>query len=268
MSTTLADHFAPSRPNGLGWPIGSLVVVDTHRLLYRPISKNACTSLKRLMLSLSDTQHKELLLADRIHTVLDEYDTGLLLHDRDRDEAERIISGGEYFSFAVVRDPFTRLLSAYREKFVVNRTVPANQQITRSVVAAVQGTEQPDLDRGVSFADFTRHVVSVDPMTLNPHWRPQVLFLEGVDYDRLFRFEALGDLADELGHRVGHQVTLEVKNRSRSWRSRRVRGAASLDAGELRKARSVAARSFMDDDLMTLISEHFARDYAVWEAAG
>src|SRR5438128_1729082 len=166
MNVDLRHAFPENRPNGLGWPLAQILVVERYGLLYRPIAKNACSSLKRMMVTLSDIEGKELMLsAPNIHDSIDQHRTGAKLLDLEHDRAVALLTNPDVFKFAVVRDPFERLVSAYVEKFVINRTTPGNRQHTGPVVGAVQGGP-PDFDRGITFADFVRTVTAQDPATL------------------------------------------------------------------------------------------------------
>ncbi len=50
----IASLYPPSTDNGLGWPHAQTLVSTSHRLMFRPIAKNSCTSLKRLFVRISD----------------------------------------------------------------------------------------------------------------------------------------------------------------------------------------------------------------------
>jgi hypothetical protein len=79
------------------------------------------------------------------------------------------------YKFAVVRNPYTRLLSYY---------LSAKRENFRRLL----GTG-PDMD----FATFVTIVVQQQPDNMNPHWRVQYynLFCDLVEYDHLLRFEKL-----------------------------------------------------------------------------
>src|SRR5262245_21002183 len=105
MSTDLHQYLPANRPNGLAWPLAQILVVERSGLLYRPIAKNACSSLKRMMVSLSDVEHKDkMLAAPNIHDAIDHYRSGIKLLDLDHDHAVAVLASDHLFMFAVVRD--------------------------------------------------------------------------------------------------------------------------------------------------------------------
>ncbi len=264
MKRRLNDYYFRTRPNGLLWPHATLITLQNHKLLYCPIAKNSCTSLKRLMVSLSDVEHKKLLLAADVHRGVDRHRTGLKLQDHDLDFARQIMDSEEYFKFAVVRDPFTRLVSAYIEKFVVARFAEPNQRHTAPVIAAVQGSDRPDYRRGITFAEFIRYLTDQAPKNLDPHWKPQVLYLEGIRYSRIYPMDRLDTLCRDLAARVGRSVVLEKRNVIEKPRSKLLPDAAHQYANELKKPRRIDKRSFLDSELMFRIATYFAEDYHLY----
>ena len=115
------------------------------------------------MVELSDVPHKQEILAGDVHRATGVFRTGALLIDLDTDRATQIIQDPDFFRFSVVRDPFDRLLSAFREKFVVNRLQPPNHWHTCEVLANVQCRDEPDYNAGISFPEFVAFVTSQPP---------------------------------------------------------------------------------------------------------
>ncbi len=261
----LSRYYPPTRKNGLGWPHAAVLALHNHKLLYCPIGKNACTSLKRLMVSLSDIAHRPLFLIRDVHRGLDDHRTGLKLLDLEIDAARRIMESPDYYKFAVARDPVSRLASAYLEMFVVHRMRRPNRYHTGPVVAAVHRTGRPDFRRGITFAQFVRYVTAQDPRGLDPHWKPQSLYLEGIRYDRIYRMDELETLCRDLESRVGHPVRLEKTNVIEAPRVSLVPGAAHRYPGELVAPRSIDKQSLLDDDLAAAITRYYAEDFKLYE---
>lgn len=180
--------------NGLPWPLWQMLVLRNRKLVYNPIAKSGSSSLRAAIVALSDIPDELTALPADTHT------TGLQLGDLPRDEALNILRDRAYVKFAVIRDPFDRLVSAYLEKFVVNRAHPGNQFHTRNVIAAVAGRRSPtaqDFQRSISFAEFVDYVVAQPPESLDPHWCPQYLYLRSAIH-RVFRLEDLHEVAPLL----------------------------------------------------------------------
>lgn len=83
------------------------------------------------------------------------------------------------FTFSFVRNPFTRLISAYLNKIYL----PQNSGRPR---------EQAGFDKNTrpGFDEFILAICAQEPMSMNPHWRPQALNLS-VD---LIRYDFIGRL--------------------------------------------------------------------------
>ena len=261
----LSEVYPPTRPNGLDWPHKSILVLHNHRILFCPIGKNACTSLKRLMVALSDIHHRPLLLSTGVHRGIDDHCTGLKLQDLDIGAARHIMESSDYFKFAVVRDPFARLASAYMEMFVINRFSKPNQFHTGPVVSGVQGSAKPDFRHGITFRQFIGHITAQDPRSLDPHWKPQCLYLEGVDYDRIYGMDELADLRADLEMRVGHPVRLGRANVTEAPDPRDVPNAADRYPDDLVGPRSTNKRSLLDDGIRDAIAHYYADDVRLYE---
>ena len=255
-----------ARKTALGWPLGQVFISRKAKVIYCPIGKNACTFLKRQMLAISDVENPGYLLRD-IHLLTDYVRTGLQLSDYTPEEVAGFIASPSFLKVAVLRDPADRLLSAYVEKFVTNRLAAGNIHHTRPVVAAVQAAEgiaSPDFDRGISFRQFIGQITSVPPETLDPHWRPQALYLEGIVYDRLYGFGEINLLVDELERRSGIALPRQPQNVTGSGRSNVIQpGASELLPGQLQALPRLAGTSYLDPDLRERIAGYFAADYAL-----
>ena len=93
------------------------------------------------------------------------------------------------FKFAVVRNPFSRLLSFYMN---VRR---------QSYSKAIGGSTDMD------FATFVNHVTSQTTEEMNPHWRVQYynIFCDVIQYDHFVRFENLEEELRNIMARYSRQ---------------------------------------------------------------
>jgi hypothetical protein len=259
-----------SRKTPLRWPLRQVFVSRKSKVIYCPIGKNACTFLKQHMLRISGIPHSAYIMTS-ISPLTDHVRTGLQLSDYPEPEVEALISDPGYFKFAVLRDPADRLLSAYFEKFVVNRTAEGNKHHTGKVVRAVQeqlGLGAPDFDRGISFRDFVAHVTAEAPETLDPHWRPQYLHLAGISWDRLFRFDQLGQVVDELEARSGLTLPRQPANSTGSGQGELHLGAADLLPAELLAFPKLSKASFFDEPLEAAVAAYYRRDRNLLDESG
>ncbi|KAL4623646.1 carbohydrate sulfotransferase 11-like [Arapaima gigas] len=153
--------------------LGHLIVDDEHRLLYCYVPKVACTNWKRVLMVLTGkSQHSDPLKipANEAHVpgnlrTLSEYPTSEINH--------RLRT---YLKFVFVREPFERLVSAYRNKFTRSYNSAFHKRYGTKIIRRHRANPQPEaLQRGsdVSFEEFVYYLV--DPRTqseepFNEHW--------------------------------------------------------------------------------------------------
>ena len=75
-----------------------------------------------------------------------------------------------FFLFTFVRNPYTRIASAYIHKIRGNRR-------PKKSVLRFYGYSAAQLERPVSFAEFVAYLEAETPARLDPHWAPQVALL-------------------------------------------------------------------------------------------
>ncbi|XP_058486625.1 carbohydrate sulfotransferase 11-like [Solea solea] len=151
-----------------------IIVDDQHGLLYCYVPKVACTNWKRVLMvltSVAGSQRDPLAIpANEAHIpgnlrTLSEYSTSQI--------NQRLRS---YLKFVFVREPFERLVSAYRNKFTRSYNTAFHKRYGTKIVQRHRADPQPEaLERGndVSFEEFVYYLV--DPTTqreepFNEHW--------------------------------------------------------------------------------------------------
>ncbi|XP_018615764.2 carbohydrate sulfotransferase 11-like isoform X1 [Scleropages formosus] len=150
-----------------------LIVDDKHKMLYCYVPKVACTNWKRVLMVLTGKGHHSDPLkipANEAHVpgnlrTLSEYPTS---------EINRRLRS--YLKFIFVREPFERLVSAYRNKFTRRYNNAFHKRYGTKIIRRHRADPQPEaLERGddVSFEEFVYYLV--DPHTqreepFNEHW--------------------------------------------------------------------------------------------------
>ncbi|XP_023660906.1 carbohydrate sulfotransferase 11-like [Paramormyrops kingsleyae] len=150
-----------------------LIVDDQHKLLYCYVPKVACTNWKRVLMVLTGEGRytdplkipaNEAHIPSNLRT-LSEYP----IHEINK----RLRS---YLKFIFVREPFERLVSAYRNKFTRSYNKAFHKRYGTRIIRRHRPNPQPEaLERGddVSFEEFVYYLV--DPRTqreepFNEHW--------------------------------------------------------------------------------------------------
>ncbi len=250
-----------------GWPLGQTFISRKASVIYCPIGKNACTFFKRQMVRLEKVRHEQYVLKD-VHSLTDKVNTGIQLSDYPPEKVTRFLASPKFMRFAVIRDPAERLLSAYIEKFVINRLAPGNMfhatQLVRPQQQA-QGHDIPDFDLGITFRAFIAQITAMPPADLDPHWRPQHLYLAGIDSVRLYSFGDLERLIGDLEERCGDVLPRQPQNVTGSGQGELRTGAADLLPAQIMALPRLAVASFMDSETRALIDAYFHEDYALFE---
>jgi hypothetical protein len=253
--------------NKLRWPYGSLMVAEKQKVLYVPIAKSACTTLKNMMIRLAEIKQVEDATRLDVHFVTDKFNTGVQLKDKPMERAREILASDDYFKFSVIREPMERVISAYLEKFVYNRSNVRNHFHIRPVIKSVRETDDIDIDAGISFDEFAAYILDQDPYELDPHWRPQHLYLRGIpNFTRIFRLDNIQSLEEYLQKELGISVELGHRNKTRKSDQHLV-GVHSLVARDVEKAGPIDPDSFLDSPLMDQLKEYYREDANLYAAA-
>ncbi len=94
------------------------------------------------------------------------------------------------FRFTFVRNPYSRLLSAYLSK--IDKSLRAKAEIL-AVIQGKDASEVTDLSPTVSFEEFVDVVCGQNTLEMNAHWKPQVdqVLFGSINYDFIGCFENL-----------------------------------------------------------------------------
>ncbi|XP_028824358.1 carbohydrate sulfotransferase 11-like [Denticeps clupeoides] len=173
-----------------------LIVDDEHGLLYCYVPKVACTNWKRVMMVLTGGgRYQEPLAIPANEAHVPSHLRSLA--DFSASEIHRRLRS--YLKFVFVRDPFERLVSAYRNKFTRSYNSAFHRRYGTEIVRQHRRHPAPEaLRRGhdVSFAEFLYYLV--DPRTrrqgpFNEHWERvhQLCHPCLVHYDVVGKYETL-----------------------------------------------------------------------------
>ena len=175
-----------------------LVVDDEHGLLYCYVPKVACTNWKRVLMVLTGKgrYHEPLAIpANEAHVpgnlrTLSEYSAA---------EINRRLRS--YLKFIFVREPFERLVSAYRNKFTRSYNTAFHKRYGTKIIRRHRlDPKRGSLERGddVSFEEFVYYLV--DPRTqqkepFNEHWERVHSLCHPclIHYDIVGKYETLAE---------------------------------------------------------------------------
>jgi dermatan 4-sulfotransferase 1 len=121
-----------------------------------------------------------------------------------------------FLKFCFVRNPFTRVLSAYLDK-IRRKTLQKKKWLS------LFGDREPSAP--VTFSEFLTAIARQPVDLMDSHWRPQYFqtFQEGIPYDFVGRFETFSEDFDTLTQLFGHDRPLHMRHEANHQT-----GAASL----------------------------------------
>ncbi|KAM6987125.1 carbohydrate sulfotransferase 11 isoform 2-T2 [Aplochiton taeniatus] len=226
VAETCRAHSASSRKRRVLTPgdLKHLVVDEEHELIYCYVPKVACTNWKRVMMVLTgrgkysdpmDIPSNEAHIPSNLKT-LNQYSITEINH--------RLKS---YLKFLFVREPFERLVSAYRNKFTLKYNSSFHKRFgTRIVRRYRKNATQEALANGadVKFREFAEYLV--DPATLrdgplNEHWQTvyQLCHPCHIHYDMVGKYETLEEDANYVLRLAGAGDALRFPTYAKSTRT-------------------------------------------------
>lgn len=257
---------------------------ERHGLVYCPIPKCACTTLKFWFASNAEGARPDTPPGAIHRYVQQRYGMKRLA----RDEAEALLDRS--VSFVVLRDPAERLVASFAGKLVYpHRDLPhgAGKTVIEACVRSERGsleldTEHPayngvervmlrasssiDYAAGVSLRRVVSMIESLPDELIEPHFRPQQWFVAGYRFDVWGTLDTLRSTIAEAAARTGSSEPLPESRATRSSSTEGPSGVCFADepSGSLHnRGIRPTVSNMLDDDLKARIRERFAADYAM-----
>ncbi len=151
-------------------------ISDRHRVVYVETPKAGCTTVKRA-LQIIETGSEDG-LAKNVH---ERSTSPLKTPETSAFSADEIYASPDVFRFCIVRNPYTRVVSAYLDKLVTNKW-EARRRLPKLGFA-------PDAE--ITLLQFLQTIASQKPAVMDIHWMPQTVLLQPgkVRYDVIGRLE-------------------------------------------------------------------------------
>jgi hypothetical protein len=168
-------------------------VSDSHRVVYVRILKAAGTSVLTGFLKLMDNNLKTVSLTDEQVDALGYYFV----------KKEIPASARSFERFAIVRDPYQRIVSVYLDLFDPSSPVFSYSAYWFGI-----------LHRTMSFKDFVKVISKIPISLLGPHFSPQHYILKDLPEVKVFRLEDDGNELTEFLHR--YCIELQHRNKHKA----------------------------------------------------
>ena len=191
------------------------IVLPEYRVLFVPVPKSAWTSVLRLLLrpagltseSFRAAEKPEVTLATAIHATYVWRRAGLSLDSLPDDVRHRAFTEDGWFRFSVVRDPATRLWSAWQSKLLLREPWFTDAFSGQPWFPRVpQNPDDVVEDFRVFVAAVREHAWQAD--VRDKHWAPQHLLLDRIPLTHVGHVERLGETRDALRAHLGDHAEL------------------------------------------------------------
>ena len=181
---------------------------DRHNLCYAAVDKAACTTMKWWLAEIEGIQ-------DDIEEYLSKGKDSKGVHNaygfvaphlvpRSFGQIKAVFASGRYFCFSVVRNPYTRLFSAWSDKILKGRNDAVRHSLGDSRVYA--GVPLSLREAQESLESFLVYLHETPGMLhANRHWMPQFFLLRPdlLSYSLITRLEAPDELRTALAENIG-----------------------------------------------------------------
>jgi hypothetical protein len=210
-----------------------------HQYVYFAVDKVANSSIKNSLFEIeyAPVNKKSLTLYDkRCSPLLSPYQLpNAMLRD--------VLNSGNYFRFAFVRNPYSRLLSCYLDRILTVSSKPRRQ------INALISKQGEDFSN-VSFDRFIRTICQQASPAQNSHWRAQTDdILHGVvEFDFIGKFESLWDDMATVSERIWGKVRPEMANKE-------------INKSPSRTNASTKLREYYDGELAGMVADRFKSDF-------
>jgi hypothetical protein len=198
---------------------GSFASLDD-RFVYVEVPKAACTAMKVLFREVYGSAPLKLFNPLRRETC-----RNMFVHARENvplppltaleeNDQRDLLEAPDVLRFTIVRNPYTRLVSAWRSKvFLCEPGV-------EDVYTAVRGVE-PAIGRKypIGFAEFVAYIEGRINEVWDGHWRRQVdlTFPKGLAFTHVGKTENLGATSSILGRHLKHRQTITIPRSNKGF---------------------------------------------------
>ncbi|MBV7496118.1 glycoside hydrolase family 99-like domain-containing protein [Pseudomonas sp. PDM24] len=184
---------------------------EQYKLFYVSTPKVACTSLKWWFASLEGCSKALSSITDSAESNPDQvvhelHKVAPHLTGLSSEELSEALTSDSYFRFAVVRNPYKRIFSAWQSKLLLQEPQQIGPYLQRDFFH--QPLRNSD-DIALAFEGFLEHLASQEaPSYWDQHWTPQAVLLRPdlINYSKLVKIEESAQLSKALSERLGEYV--------------------------------------------------------------
>jgi hypothetical protein len=190
----ISSHYPHIDPNDIAQRVRHSSFVDvSKRHLYFEVPKAACTQMKELLRQQHGAPPLQILVGKLMETRRDMFVHARenvplpSLVDLDDTTQKEVLESDSFFRFAIVRNPYTRLVSAWKNKVVPCE--PGAERLYLAIKGHLPDMRAKDL---ITFDEFVNYLhAKGDLSDADPHWRRQVdhLFFKALSFSHVGKLE-------------------------------------------------------------------------------
>lgn len=209
--------------------------------------KCACTTMKKFFIKSIDDQYGYELKEKDLHTYIMKY-----YLNKETDEKKKDILS-RYVKAIVVRNPFTRLVSFYTNKFIVN-----NEPV-------IVDKRKPGLNpKKYTFGELVNIILETPPLCLEHHVSHQSLQLDGIDFDYIMKMESLSDdivgFLDKIKLKTDFDFTVKVGGHDTHYNNTAIQ-CDDVKSSEFNKTSIPKPEFFYNDNMMKKVYNYYKNDF-------
>jgi hypothetical protein len=165
------------------------------RYLYFEVPKAACTQMKELLRRQVGAPPLQLFVGKLMETRRDMFVHARenvplpSLVDLDNSTQREVLESDSFFRFTIVRNPYTRLVSAWKNKVVPCE--PGAERLYLDIKGCLPDIHAKEL---IAFDEFVNYLQAKSDLSASdPHWRRQVdhLFLDALSFSHVGQLESM-----------------------------------------------------------------------------
>lgn len=248
--------------SGKGLPCRQYLVNHNKKFIYCPIPKVANSSLRLWVLRIHYDDINCEYNSENI-TYANQYLTLSRYDDRERSE---LINDKKYFKFVFVRNPWSKLVSAYLN-IVVDNEKFVREQIEPMYIFLGKDCSLIEHER-LTFKEFITYVYGTPDEEINYHFKSQYLFFEDYRFDFVGKYESLELDIEFIMNKLSIKIPLpKINFNSYCDYDRQINCCADFHFSTLNNFLNQNGafphwKSFYNPELINLVGDRYKQDIA------